>query len=129
MMRLQPLVKISKCMIAYQTSFFHTTSTSLFAIKYNVDHYYEPYKVSQYPDDIPPPMHQQNKEVWHDDIRREAIMLIARGFEKGTYRGYLDEALKLMAHAALVSKILISQSAGDEKQWPKLVEKLPRRVH
>jgi len=36
---------------------FHTSS-SLFAIKYNVDHYYEPYKASQYPDDIPPPLHQ-----------------------------------------------------------------------
>ena len=50
-------------MIAYQTSFFHTTSTSLFAIKYNVDHYYEPYKVSQYPDDIPPPMHRYLAEI------------------------------------------------------------------
>ena len=41
---------------------FHTTS-SLFAIQYNVDHYYEPYKASQYPDDIPPPLHQYLSEI------------------------------------------------------------------
>ena len=42
---------------------FHTSS-SLFAIhKYNVDHYYEPYKSLQYPDDIPPPLHHHLAEI------------------------------------------------------------------
>ena len=59
-MRLQPLARI--CCLTSKCMAFHT-STSLFAIQYNVDHYYEPYKVSQYPDDIPPPLHQHLAEI------------------------------------------------------------------
>ena len=60
MMRLQPLARI--CCLTSKCMAFHTTS-SLFAIQYNVDHYYEPYKASQYPDDIPPPMHRYLADI------------------------------------------------------------------
>jgi hypothetical protein len=62
-------------------------------------------KVSRYTPDITPTIHK-----------------MLEGFEK-EYRLQLDDAIKILAHAVIISAILTATSAKDESTWASLCQK------